>query len=644
MMLGMASCAMVLTGCDDDIDEWKVSELSSPSIELAASDNVVITMDNMTKVVLNINYEVDGHEIYITNNESAGTALGDGAYSLEAAATNSFAVYQTKTLSPETGINTISLTGEDVNIMAMALGLKEGESNKMYFRIAHSYLSDDTRHYAYSDVIEANVTPILIELNEAYVLDKEQSAVVDTLYSPAMDGIYKGFLATTGGWFNFWVKDKMNVVWGNLNSDEGFGKISSSSDAWNFWTGEALGCIYVNMNTNTGEIVYTNFSEIAIGGENTSGSLSFNATNNEWTGVVTTEADNATLTLTVAELINNSATEDAKEKAISATETLGFDAEGVLTIGSTTALTIAKASSYKLTIGMGGQEMTYSLDDLGSMDLYPSKVVAKAGDKDVELTTETASGLATGIYTGSIENTAAANTLTFVDGDGNTLDVTATLANEGKTYTIRLDLTTNTVEIYEMTETMILSLNSDFSTTDVVFYASGDKYIGLFHATVWKFFLKDSNEVLLGCNSSWKEGSMEVGSANNQWVDPGESGKTYYMVFDMTTMMWSATKVTDLELVGGFNSWALTSTFTDNGDGTWTLSGTELQNEEWGPYILVNGAGDNWNNKLYLASDGTTLKGDFGSMVMPTEGAGTYDITIDAKSNTISFTAKSEAE
>ena len=57
-MLGMASCAMVLTGCDDDIDEWKVSELSSPSIELAASDNVVITMDNMTKVVLNINYEV----------------------------------------------------------------------------------------------------------------------------------------------------------------------------------------------------------------------------------------------------------------------------------------------------------------------------------------------------------------------------------------------------------------------------------------------------------------------------------------------------------------------------------------------------------------------------------------------------------
>lgn len=653
LLAALAVAAGCLAACDDDIDQYKVSGLSETEVSLESADNIVITRSNMSKVVLQMTYTADGHELYLTNDTTATTTLGEGVYTLQVSDNASFSGANVKSVAqddPIKGINDIVYTGNELNILATGFGFTAGEASRLYFRIVRGYNSDDTRNVIYSEVLTVTVTPLYIDMTKAYVLDKDQGSVTDTLYSPTENGVYEGFIGTYGGWANFWVRDGLEQVWGNYGVDDNFARVDlATNEAWNFWTGEPSGCIYLSMNTNSGNqyITYTNLATLSVGGGATA-DLVFDAGTCTWQGIVETTSAGAKLTLSGTTLINDNGTGAASADAKTGTMAFGYSAEGVLAKDSgTDGITVNAAGMYKIVVDLSSSVYTYTLTDMDDVVTYPDTVYCVIGGSKVLLTTTYTGGMASGVYTGSVVNETAGAGISFEDGDGNAVGPEATLENASK-YNITLNLVTGECSLeevtYEVAKTLGLYYDSSYDYLQATLYSGYDDggalsgvYSGLFYkgADDWNFYGLDGNGVAFGVNTStWDQFSVLNGSTGNFWVTSPQ--KTYFYAFDTPNETWSEEEVTSLSLTGDFNSWSLEDTkFTDNADGTWTLTDVELVAEQWGPYIVVNG---DWDKKLYMAEDGYSLTPAQGSFVA--SEAGTYDITINATSNSITVTKK----
>lgn len=652
-MASMALAALPFAACDDDIDEWKVSDLSQTIVELESAENIVISKSNMAKVVLQMSYTADGHDLYLTNDTSASTTLGQGVYTLHIATTQDFSGANTKTVvldDPIKGANDITYTGKELNILAMSMGLAQGEAGKLFFRVSHGFSADDTRNVVSSQTIEILVTPLYVNMTKATILNAEKSEVLGALYSPSENEIYEGFLATLGGWTNFWVTDGLEQTWGNLGVDDSFAKVDlASNGAWNFWTAEPAGCIFICLNTNAGQryISYTALTSLSASGD-ASADLVFDASSCKWVGTVETTKDDADIVISGKTLTNDNGTGANADAAKEGAMPFASNGDGTISpnIALSTPITVAKAGKYKLEISLREKPYTFTLTDMSGVKTYPSAIWANVGDEKTQLTTEVKDGMPTGLYTGSIVNATAGATLSFSDGDGNAAGGTKVLDKEAK-YNITLNLADGTLTAdaveYEIAETIGLYFDADCAWLQATFFSGADDngafngiYSGLFYKDNddWNFYCKDTNGVTFGVDENYEQFSFVNGASGNFWVS--ECQKSYLYTFNVAESRWSETQVNSIAITGDFNSWDLNANkLTDNADGTWTISDVTLIDEQWGPYLVING---DWDLKLYLASDGKSLTTAQGQFL--TNGAGTYDITVSTKNNTVSLTKK----
>lgn len=658
LLTALAIAAAGFSACDDDLDEYKVSGLSQSTMDLESANTVTITTSNLSKVVLQMTFTADGHDLYITNDYDAQTALGEGAYSLQVSSTSDFASNTTTAslADPIKGLNDVTYTGQALNILASSLGLEAGKEGKLYFRVAHSYTSDNIQGATFSSPVEVTVVPLFIDMSRAFVLDKDKTAAIDTLYSPSSNGIYEGFIGTYGGWFNFWVEDGMSQVWGNYGVDGNFARADlASNGAWNFWTAEPAGCIYLSLNTNAGSqyITYTNLSTLSVKG-GASADLNFDAASVTWTGSFTTTNANAQITLSGVTKANDNGTGDAASNGRDGTMDFSANADGSLSIGGNSPIEIATPGTYKIVVDLSSATLSYKISYMGDTKVYPTTITAKAGDVEVTVASEVVDGLATGLYVGKIENTTAGATLSFTDANGNAVGGTATLDN-ASTYSFTLNLATNELTVneilYTVAETLGLYYDKNYEWIQATMYSGytdegefNGVYSGLFYkgADDWNFFAKDANGVYFGVNDdTWEQFSFIKDSKANFWVTATQA--TYLYTFDVNNATWSETAIEKIALTGDFtkgegqDGWDLDEKFTDNGDGTWTLSAVNLIDESWGPYLVLNG---NWDLKLYIAADGTSLTTVNTGNFFATQGTGTYDITINALTNSVTITKK----
>lgn len=652
-MASMTLAMLQLTACDDDIDKWKVSDLSQTVVELESADNIVISKNNMAKVVLQMSYTADGHDLYLTNDTSASTTLGQGVYTLQIAATQDFSGANTKNIDlndPIKGTNDIVYTGKELNILAMSMGLAQGEAGKLFFRVSHGFNANDTHNVVFSKTIEIHVTPLYVNMTKATILNADKTEVLGTLYSPSENEIYEGFLATFGGWTNFWVTDGMEQTWGNLGVDDSFAKVDMASNgAWNFWTAEPAGCIFISLNTNAGQrhISYTALTSLSASGD-ASANLAFDASSCKWIGTIETTKDNANIVISGKTLTNDNGTGANADAAKMGEMPFANNGDGSLepNIALSTPISIAKAGKYKLEISLRERPYSFTLTDVSGIKTYPSVIVAKAGDAEARLTAEVKDGMPTGLYTGFIVNAKAGTTLSFSDEDGNAVGDTKVLDKEVK-YNITLNLADGTLSVdaveYEVAESLGLYFDADYAWLQATFFSGTNEdgsfngvYTGLFYKDNedWNFYGKDDNGVTFGVNDTYEQFSFINGSSRNFWVS--DCQKSYLYTFSVTEAKWSETQVNSIAITGDFNNWDIKADrLTDNADGTWTISDVTLIDEEWGPYLVING---DWDLKLYLASDNKSLTAAKGQFL--TMGAGTYDITVNTKANTVSLTKK----
>lgn len=232
---------LALISCEKDGEKIYLQSLGSDEL-IATTDNVVLSIETSQKVVLSFAWK--GQDVHI-NDTTVGTAAKAKNY-MEISLSEDFSgqIYKDETTS-----NSIAYKGGELNSIVNGLGAKVGEANNVFFRLGSA--TGENIPYAYSNVVKVDVTPYVLDMRIGKIIqtDDFNTEFIETeyyLYSPEDNGIYSGFMFTPETWYNYFLKEADETMWGTYNN-EAF-HIESNTGA-NMWFPEPIGCYYVNVNT-----------------------------------------------------------------------------------------------------------------------------------------------------------------------------------------------------------------------------------------------------------------------------------------------------------------------------------------------------------------------------------------------------------
>lgn len=665
VLVSMLFCmGLTLVSCDDDKDIFQISENLAPTTITPSTSTITITEDDLRNPMLSLSYESVGP--LVVNGEETNA----GVYILQSSLDKNFPNEKTSNtvMSDTKGANTHTLTGMQLNILALNGGIEGGETGTMYFRIVHAISSTNFLNAAYSDPITVTITTYKIKFVWFMLAGAEKTVdnAVDSLYSANEDGVYTGFISANA-WLNWTGWDMFENAWGTCKDENWkFCKIisrktvstESEDTQLHQWMTANEGCCFVTVDTKAGEVEYKYVKDLSFSGD-VEGTFLFDDKKCQYTTVITTTADNRNINISGNTLTYNSQTgqesaaEKKDEKGIPGTISL-TGANGIITIGEG-EINIPKAGYYKLVIDLDNSaKYTYKLEDLSNAVIYPGKVTVVVGETEVELNPEIESGLASGIYTGKITATATSFLFNYsdnkkyevsvVDAEGNGL---SELEIDNK-YNVTVDLVNKKVTFEKINWEIptSISIYSDANLTDMLatYYSNGDNnFSGLYYQSVnWDFYGKDNNGIAYGVQN-WSDNNNNqftffANSSNKFWITPNTP--LFITINAAVEGSWKATEVTNMQITGVFNGWKIGENdeerveFVKNNENPyiWTATITTVGNED-NPQIVFN---HSWDNKLYSGANGIlTPKACKDSY--PTK-EGTYTVTVNFINNTVTYT------
>ncbi len=670
VLVSMLFCmGLTLVSCDDDKDIFQISENLAPTTITPSTSTITITEDDLRNPMLSLSYESVGP--LVVNGEETNA----GVYILQSSLDKNFSNEKTSNtvMSDTKGANTHTLTGMQLNILALNNGIEGGETGTMYFRIVHAISSTNFLNAAYSDPITVTITTYKIKFVWFMLAGAEKTVdnAVDSLYSANEDGVYTGFISANA-WFNWTGWDMFENAWGSCKDENWqFCKIisrktvstESEDTQLHQWMTANEGCCFVTVDTKAGEVEYKYVKDLSFSGD-VEGTFLFDDKKCQYTTVITTTADNQNINISGNTLTYNSQTgqesaaEKKDEKGIPGTISL-TGANGIITIGEG-EINIPKAGSYKLVIDLdNSSKYTYKLEDLSNAVIYPEKVTAVVGETKVELKPEIEFGLASGVYTGKI--VATSKTASFVYSDGKDYEISIVDADGNDlselklnaSYNIKVDIKDKKA-IFEIRPTSLSTYEGE-GTYDVLLAVYNDNGDGIFNglycranATDFNFSVKDENGVVYGTNQNWSQYTItHKNPTNHLWVDldpdndPNIVLHPMYISFDLNEETWTATEVTNMQITGQFNSWKIeennekTVEFVKNNENPyiWTATITTAE-EQYNPQIVFN---HSWDNKLYSGANGILTPKECKDSY-PTKVGTTYTVTVNFINNTVKYT------
>ncbi len=265
----LSLCATLLVAaCEKDGDKIYLGGLEESGL-MATTDNVVLSMENSKQIVLSLAW--NNSTLVVSNpTMSAPNVLSN---TIQASTSSNFATV-VESLEASTSR---AYTGSELNTVAKNLKMEPETAATIYFRIKSSVGSNIEP--VYSNVVEVNVTPYLIDMGVGFILDKDQIDTGWKLASPDWNGIYSGFMGVTG-WYNFLLQEGDGSVWGNSATDGAF-VITTASDMWKCWFPEPQGCYYTVVNTVKKQWSALYFPALTVSGGIT-GEMTFNRQEVKW--------------------------------------------------------------------------------------------------------------------------------------------------------------------------------------------------------------------------------------------------------------------------------------------------------------------------------------------------------------------------
>ncbi|MDE5647721.1 MAG: DUF5111 domain-containing protein, partial [Muribaculaceae bacterium] len=226
----VAALGATVSGCDKDGDIIYTNGVDTAELEGNTAD-IVLDKDYLDALVLTVYWNANG-DISLSD---PAVAAPSGAVTnvLQYSADNSFTNPAEETIGQ--GIYERQLTCRDLNSIVSRLGFEGDVKSTLYIRVKSSLGSN--LDPVTGNVLAVNVTPYAIDMTTAFYLNSSQEATGRTLYSPAADGRYTGFIGA-GGWENWWLREGNNTIWGNdgvTGTAFVMGNNTTGEDVWNSW-------------------------------------------------------------------------------------------------------------------------------------------------------------------------------------------------------------------------------------------------------------------------------------------------------------------------------------------------------------------------------------------------------------------------
>lgn len=344
---GLAAMLLGAQSCDKDGDTIYTDGPDRAEISGVASD-IVLDKDHLQSLALTIYW-----------NENGRISLSDPLVAAPEGAASNTVQFSTDPEfasvvddNVESGVYYRQYTCEALNNLVGRLGLEGGVKGTVYIRIKTVLGANIDPKY--SDVQTVSVTPYFIDMSMGFVLDASQNDTGRTLWSPASDGIYSGFIGA-GSWENWWLREGNNTVWGNdgvTGTAFVMGNNTTGLDVWNFWYPSPSGCYYTVVNTRNNEWSALYIGELTLGGD-LSGAMTYDRKANKWT--YTFDATPGTISVTLSGTGKQYNTATGTDDAAAADTPVGFGGTaGNLTFGNA-------AQPVSIEVGAAG-ETTLTLD------------------------------------------------------------------------------------------------------------------------------------------------------------------------------------------------------------------------------------------------------------------------------------------
>ena len=306
---------VIMTACEKDGEKIFLSELGENEL-VATSDKVVLSQENANEQVLSLSWSAQA--LTVSNPDMKAPDIISTI--MQVSTQQDFTSNVTETA--ESNLSK-SYTGAELNTVAKNLGLAPDTAAPLYFRLKSS--TGNNMEPVYSNVLTVTVTPYSIDMSVGFILDSKQADTGFTLYSPASDGVYTGFMGATS-WYNFFMKEGDGTVWGNDDVTGTPFALSSASSCWNFWFPGQSGCYYVTVDTKKKEWSSLFLPNLTVSGD-ISGTMTFDRPNVKWNYTFTATSTNPVkIKLSTSGSLYNLATGTDDPSAI--TTPVAFDQQG----------------------------------------------------------------------------------------------------------------------------------------------------------------------------------------------------------------------------------------------------------------------------------------------------------------------------
>ena len=349
--IAAAATAAVLLGaysCDKDGDMIYTDGPDKAEVSGVASE-IVLDKDHLQSLALTLYWNENG-KISLSNPLVAAPE-GAASNTVQFSADPEFATVVDDNV--ESGVYYRQYTCESLNNLVGRLGLEGGVKGTVYIRVKTVLGANIDPKY--SDVKVVSITPYFIDMSVGFVLDASQNDSGRTLYSPASDGVYSGFIGA-GSWENWWLREGNNTVWVNdgvTGTAFVMGNNTTGLDVWNFWYPSPSGCYYTVVDTRANEWSALYIGELTLGGD-LSGAMVYDRKTNKWT--YTFDATPGTINVTIGGTGKQYNAATGTDDAAATDATVGFaGTSGALTFGQSAqaiAVEIAAAGETTLTLDL----------------------------------------------------------------------------------------------------------------------------------------------------------------------------------------------------------------------------------------------------------------------------------------------------
>ncbi len=301
-----ALTAVGFASCESDIDKVYVLPSDEQIVLGGATGDIILSADNTEALVMTLYWNGDGQLSLSDTLLQAPVNAAEETIQLSADEAFTTAV----DVSMDKGVRYRQFLCGEFNSLLTRLGYADGVLSPLYIRVRSVLANNQTP--TYSQTMKVNVQPYRIYLIYGTVLDKSYGETGMSLASPDEDGIYRGFLGV-GGWYNWYMREANNIVWGNVGKDNSTFLASSDDSKWNFWFPSLTGCYYTTVNTTGTKPCWTALyvNNLTVAGD-LSGEMTYNQKANQWTLEVNlTVASTLLVTISGAGSLYDNSTTDA---------------------------------------------------------------------------------------------------------------------------------------------------------------------------------------------------------------------------------------------------------------------------------------------------------------------------------------------